>query len=213
MELEETPVSMSPQEAPIVRRGKMPISLRVVGAVLLFVVGYIHLALMVNMFGLSHTIGKLFLLNFIGAIIALVLVLTIPKWYGWALGIVVAGGAAFSKIGMNYMPGLKSFITAGAFGRGPGGPPPNVGVGQKGSGTSTSGKGTKTGGFTKSGYGAHHPPKGHFGPGHGAAFRGHTVLPLFGNIRSLATPAIIIEIAFVVLAVVALILLGRRQMA
>jgi hypothetical protein len=166
--------------------GRRPSILNWIGAILLFAVGYIHLALLVNMFGLAHMLGKLFLLNAIGAFVALILVLATPKWYGWVLGILVSGGAAFAKLGMRSIPGLGRFIMGGGahFGPGPG----------------HGGPGTKGGG--PGGAGAH---AGHFGPP-----VGHHILPLIGNMRTLGPDSVVIEIVFVVVAVIALIFAGRR---
>lgn len=162
--------------------------IRIVGAVLLFLVGYIHLALLVNMFGLSQMIGKLFLLNGIGAFVAMVWILVSRKWYGWVLGILVSGGAAFAKLEMRRIPGLGQFIMGG-FGHGKGK------------------QGFPSGGKPASGQGPHAGPtgSGQFTPGHGTHV-GHSLLPVFGNMRTLGPESVGLEIAFVVVAVIAIII-------
>ncbi|QSO49405.1 hypothetical protein [Alicyclobacillus mengziensis] len=167
----------------VTRRVQKVVSVyRWVGTLLLLVIGYIHLALLVNMFGLSQMAGKLFLLNAIGAVAAIILMFLTPRWYGWVLGILVAGGAAFAKLGITRIAGLRQFIMGR---RGGGFRPPGGGRGAL--------KGTSPGG------GAH---AGHFA---GAA---HSVLPMFTNVKTLGAVSIVIEIAFVILALVALITMG-----
>lgn len=168
-------------EQRVTRRVQKVVSVyRWVGALLLLVIGYIHLALVVNMFGLSQTAGKLFLLNAIGAVTAIILMFLTPRWYGWVLGILVAGGAAFAKLGLTRIAGLRQFI----MGHRGGFHPPRGGKGVL--------KGTSRGG-------AH---AGHF------AGQAHSVLPMFTNVKTLGSVSIVIEIAFVILALVALITMG-----
>lgn len=148
----------------------------ILGSVLLFLVGYIHLALMVNQFGLHSRIGVLFLLNAIGAWVALVWILWKGRWPGWILGFLVSGGAAFAKLGMSSIPGLRALV----FGRR---------------------------GFPRrplGGLGTHrfrHRPA----PGGAPPFVGHHILPLPGSIATWGTVSVVIEVAFVVLTVVALL--------
>lgn len=167
-----------------------------VAAVLLVVVGYIHLALFVNMFGFTQTLGKLFLLNAIGAFVAAAGVLWTRRWYAWALGIVVSGGAAFAKLGMSHIPALGALLTGGRPGRF-GGVRPS-GSFRTGGSRAFAQRGTGGGGIGSGG--AHNFANGGPGPGRFGPPGGHSLLPVFLNVRSLATGSIVIELAFVVLA-------------
>jgi len=82
--------------------------LRSVGVVLLVVVFYIHLALFLTMIGTNPFLGTLFLLNAIGTLMAVVGVQSNSRWMGWALGIVMAGGAAVVKLTANTIPSAAS---------------------------------------------------------------------------------------------------------
>lgn len=177
---------------------------RWVGALLLLLIGYIHLAILVNMFGLSQNVGKLFLLNAVGAVVAIILLFLSPKWYGWVLGILVAGGAAFAKSFMTRIPGLAQFIMGR---RGRGFRPP--GGGRQGPSGSPSGGGHTATGGASAGH-ASGSGSAAVGGAHGAHFAGvtHGILPMFSNVRTLGSASVVIEIAFVVLALVALITMG-----
>ncbi len=83
---------------------------RGVGAVLLFVVFYIHLALFVTMIGAHQLLGILFLINTVGSLIALIGVLKRARRWGWVLGVVMAGGAAAIKLVMDMSPGFAVFL-------------------------------------------------------------------------------------------------------
>ena len=83
------------------------------GAVLLLAVLYIHLALFVTMIGVNHLLGVLFLVNTVGALIALIGVLKGARWWGWALGIVMAGGAAVIKLAMDLSPSFAALLLGG----------------------------------------------------------------------------------------------------
>jgi hypothetical protein len=167
---------------------------RWLAAALLFVVAYLHLALMTNGFGLAGRLGKPFLLNAIGAFVALLVILVVPRWYGWALGILVSGGAAFAKLGLHRIPGLAALIFGGGMPGAHAGPPPGPASPPPGGPLHTAGR----------------PPA----PPPGGGPHGHHVLPLLGNLRSLGGVAVSVEIAFVALALVALVVIGgsRRPM-
>ncbi len=80
------------------------------GAVLLFAVFYIHLALFLTLIGVNRMLGVLFLINALGSLIALIGVLNRARWWGWVLGIVMAAGAAVIKLAMDMIPSFAAFL-------------------------------------------------------------------------------------------------------
>lgn len=193
-----------------------------IAAVLLVLVGYVHLSLVVNTFGLHGRLGILFALNALGALAALILIFTRFRVAGWILGIVVAGGAAFAKLGMGSIPGLRTWLMGRTFPgrRFPGGGFPRSQRGNFANGTGSGiGTGAGNGGSPNfaNGSGSGSGSSGSFGSGSRSGFgqgfgshaghfaARHTVLPTFFNLRSLGTVAIVIEILFVLLAVYALV--------
>ncbi|OFW80090.1 MAG: hypothetical protein A2201_08945 [Alicyclobacillus sp. RIFOXYA1_FULL_53_8] len=180
--------------------------IRWLGIALLLLVAYIHLALFLRMISFNHVLGVLFLINAVGALIAAVGVLRNMRWVGWALGILMAGGAALVKIAMNTIPGVASLLNGGRrfggrrgqFGGGNGANFANGGGPGNGPG---GGSGSFTGGspgqFANGG--TFHPGGGH-GP-NGLS----NILPMFGNMATFATIAIVIELVFVALAIYALV--------
>ena len=82
---------------------------RWIGGILLFLVAYVHFALFFSMLSF-RLLPILFLINGVGALVALVGVMLDSRWAGWLLGIVVAGGAAIAKIAMNTIPGVGAFL-------------------------------------------------------------------------------------------------------
>lgn len=163
--------------------------IRWLGIALLLLVAYIHLALFLRMISFNHVLGALFLINAVGALIAAVGVLRNMRWVGWALGIVMAGGAALAKIAMNTIPGVASLLNGG---RRFGGRRGQFGGGNGGNFANGTGPGNGPGG-------AFHPGGGH-GP-NGLS----NILPMFGNMATFATIAIVIELVFVGLAIYALV--------
>ena len=176
-----------------------------IAVVLLVLVGYVHLSLVVNTFGLHGRLGILFALNALGALAALVLIFTRLRVAGWILGIVVAGGAAFAKLGMGSIPGLRTLLMGRTF---PGRRFPGGGFPQSQRGSFANGTGSGIGSGGSSGNFQSGSTAG-FGQGfasHARHFAArHSVLPTFFNLRSLGTVAIVIEILFVLLAVYALV--------
>lgn len=79
------------------------------GAVVLFIVAYIHLGLFLNMFTL-RLISILFLLNGIGSLIAMIGVMANSKWFGWILGLIMSGGAVVVKIAMGFIPRVRDLL-------------------------------------------------------------------------------------------------------
>jgi hypothetical protein len=143
---------------------------RWLGAIILFIVGYVHIALFLNMMSF-RLLPFLFLINGVGAFIAMIGVLVNSRWVGWIFGIVMSGGAAIVKIAMNTIPGVGAFLM---------GMPtrmnrPKTQMGNGGMGG------------------------GHAAPPQGGQM--HSVLPLFTDIMTLATISIVIELVFVVLAI------------
>lgn len=195
-----------------------------IGAVLLLVVAYIHLSLVVNTFGLHGRIGILFALNAAGAVVALILIFTPLRVLGWILGLVVAAGAAFAKLTMGSIPGFRTLLMGNAF---PGARFAGRGFrGARGSGFPGGGSGGAANFPSGSGAGGGAGGAGsNLGPGSGSGFGGnfgshaghfavrHNVLPVFFNIRSLGTFAIIVEILFVLVAIFAFIRLRPRPSA
>lgn len=189
-----------------------------IGAVLLLFVGYIHLSLVVNTFGLHGRLGILFMLNVIGALAALILIFTRFRVLGWILGIVVAGGAAFARSAMGSIPGLRTLLMGRTF---PGGR--FAGAGFRGSGAGRfpngghGGAGNfSRGNFTPGNFSAGNGSAGNFGsgvPSHAGRFFGvrHNILPVFFNTKSLGTVSIVIEVLFVILAIYALAATRRRR--
>ncbi|MGZ6505409.1 MAG: hypothetical protein ACXVDG_10400 [Tumebacillaceae bacterium] len=155
------------------------------GAVFLFVVAYVHLALFFAMMS-ARLLPILFLLNGVGALVAMVGVLMNARWFGWINGIVQSGGAAFAKLAMNSIPGFGALLMGGGMKRPAGG----------------AGKGF--GGAPGAGGGAGHAPVA----GHPAGAGGggmHGILPMFTDIQTLATISIAIELLFVVFAIAVMI--------
>lgn len=177
---------------------------RWLGIALLLLVSYIHLALFLRMISFNHVLGTLFLVNAVGALIAAIGVLRNMRWVGWVLGIVMAGGATLAKIAMNTIPGVASLLNGGRrtgrrgqFGTGNGSGFANGGGPGSGPGSFTGGS---PGQFANGG--TFHPGGGH-GPN---AFS--NILPMFGNMATFATIAIVIELVFVAVAVY--VLIARR---
>ncbi|MHB1684896.1 MAG: hypothetical protein ACYCYO_19070 [Bacilli bacterium] len=52
----------------------------------------------------------LFLINALGSLIALIGVLNRARWWGWVLGIIMAGGAAVIKLAMDTIPSFAAFL-------------------------------------------------------------------------------------------------------
>jgi hypothetical protein len=88
--------------------GRDPL-LRWLGAIILFIVGYVHIALFLNMMSF-RLLPVLFLINGVGAFIAMIGVLLNSRWVGWIFGILMSGGAAIAKIAMNTIPGVGSVL-------------------------------------------------------------------------------------------------------
>jgi hypothetical protein len=149
------------------------------GAAFLFVVAYVHLALFLAMMS-AKLLPILFLINGVGALVAMFGVLINARWIGWINGIVQSGGAAFAKIAMNTIPGFGALLMgmpAGGMKRPPAPAGGNAGAGGPGH------------------------PVGHAAGGGGM----HGILPLFTDIQTLATISIIIELIFVAFAIYAMI--------
>lgn len=159
---------------------------RVLAAILLVLVGYIHLTLFFEMISFNKLMGVLFILNAVGALVALIAILVNVRWWiGWGLGILVAGGAFVIKGLMTLFPSVEHALLGGGAGFGHPGAFAGHFPGKKFPG----GKFSK-GSFPKNGY------PGHF-LHHGAV---HTVLPnLFGH--SAGPVSLVIEGLFVLLAV------------
>lgn len=83
---------------------------RLVAVILLLGVSYIHLVLIFKVMGFNHTLAILFMLNTVGAIVALIGVLRDARWMGWGFGIVMAGGAALIRTAMNSSPSVTAFV-------------------------------------------------------------------------------------------------------
>lgn len=147
-----------------------------VGIVLLFLVGYIHLALFTAMFRFGGPLAALLALNAFGAFAAMYGVWRRAHWWGWLLGLVVAGGAAIARLVMDFVPGVRGQLLGRPTGARHFG---NVGG---------------PAGTFRFHRGIGGPPFVH---GHGM----HGLLPLLGNMGTLATVSISIEVAFVGLAI------------
>lgn len=200
-------------------KSENPVVLKVgqgIGAVLLFFVAYIHLALFFNMMSF-RLLPILFLLNALGALVALIGVLLNNRWIGWVLGIVMSGGAAVARIAMNTVPGVSGLLMGrpggGRFRPGFGG---RTGGGRGGQFGGAPGAGGGRGGSVGSNAGSHAgqfggaPGAGHFGQFPGGPAQ-HGILPTFMNTGTLGTVAIVIELAFVVLAIGMLVAIHRRR--
>lgn len=185
-----------------------------IGAILLLLVGYIHLSLVTNMFGLHARLGILFTSNVIGAVVALILIFTRLRALGWILGIVVAGGAAFAKSTISSIPGLRRLLMGRSF---PGGRLGGGGLrGSRALRSANGGGHGGAGGFPSGNVAAGGGRSGNFGSavsprtGHFFVAR-HNVLPQFFNLKSLGTVSIVIEVLFVIVAIYALVAMGRRR--
>lgn len=140
------------------------------GVIILFIVAYVHIALFLNMMSF-RLLPMLFLINGVGALIAMIGVLVNARWLGWIFGIVMSGGAAVAKIAMYTIPGVGALL----MGRPSGMNRPNPSMGNA--------------------------PMRNVPMRNGGAGGMHSVLPLFTDINTLAMISIIIELAFVLLAI------------
>jgi hypothetical protein len=64
------------------------------GTALIALIGLIHLLVVPEYFGFAAYLGLLFILNALGSFAAAVGIY-LRKWWGWPLGVVMAGGAFF----------------------------------------------------------------------------------------------------------------------
>jgi hypothetical protein len=71
----------------------------------------------------------LFLINWVGAFIAMIGVLINSRWFGWNLGVVMSSGAAIGKIAMNTIPGVGTLLLGTPSGNRPKPPIGNGGSG------------------------------------------------------------------------------------
>jgi hypothetical protein len=168
-------------------KNRLARNVRWVGAILLFFVAYIHLGLVTDRVGLRGTLGILFLLNAIGAVVALIGILVNPSNAGlrataWTLGLVDAGGAAVAKITMDVHPAFGRFLMGG------------FKAGRKGRGTGGNLSHSSPGASFGAGV-----PHGHGVPGRPAPSH---VLPLLAGMHALGDIAIAIELAFALVAIV-----------
>ncbi|MBA3473031.1 MAG: hypothetical protein H0T57_07345 [Rubrobacter sp.] len=85
-------------------------SLRIVGVVLISLVGLIHLLVTPEYFEFAAYLGLLMLANFVGSIVSAVGIYQGREW-GWWLGVVIAGGAFLAYIESRTLglPGLPSW--------------------------------------------------------------------------------------------------------
>ena len=67
------------------------------GTALIALVGLIHVLVLPEYFGFATYLGLLFILNALGAFASAVGIY-LRKWWGWPLGVVMAGGAFFMYI-------------------------------------------------------------------------------------------------------------------
>ena len=67
------------------------------GTALIALVGLIHLLVVPEYFGFATYLGLLFILNALGALASAVGIY-LRTWWGWPLGVVMAGGAFFMYI-------------------------------------------------------------------------------------------------------------------
>jgi len=83
-------------------------NLELFGIVLITIIGVIHLILMRGEYDEAHYMGMLFIVNFVGAIVAAVGIYRGSLW-GWILGLLVAGGSLVGYILSRTvgMPGME----------------------------------------------------------------------------------------------------------
>src|SRR3954447_23707654 len=67
------------------------------GTALITIVGLIHLLVLPEYFGFATYLGLLFILNALGTFASAVGIY-LRKWWGWPLGVMMAGGAFFMYI-------------------------------------------------------------------------------------------------------------------
>ena len=67
------------------------------GTALIAFIGLIHLLVVPEYFGFATYLGLLFILNALGAFASAVGIY-LRKWWGWPLGVVMAGGAFFMYV-------------------------------------------------------------------------------------------------------------------
>ncbi|MCY0875610.1 MAG: hypothetical protein OWT28_05005 [Firmicutes bacterium] len=177
--------------------------LRVVSAVLMLVVAYIHLGLFLRMITFHVTLlGVLFGLNALAAVVAAVFVTRNHRLLGWILGSVVAGVAGIIRLAMDLSPSLSaSILGSSGFRSGTFSP----------SAFAARFKGAK--GFK--GFAGGKNFKGHFPAGgfHGGAYPGAAGFHTGGlpAIPDAATISIIIEFVFVALAIYTLLRTRRAH--
>src|SRR5437588_1572305 len=89
--------------------GQRPDLTTLAGAGLIFLAGQLHLVLTTEHLEATPYLGALFVANFIGAMAATIGIYLEKRW-GWALGILVAGGAyvTYFVAGTIGLPGVES---------------------------------------------------------------------------------------------------------
>jgi hypothetical protein len=89
--------------------GQRPDLTTLAGAGLIFLAGQLHLVLTAEHLEATPYLGALFIANFIGAMVAAISIYLGKRW-GWALGIMVAGGAyvTYFVAGTVGLPGVPS---------------------------------------------------------------------------------------------------------
>lgn len=174
---------------------KTSLWLRLICAILLLAVAYIHLGLFLRMISFHvSALGVLFGLNALAALIATVAILLDRRWLGYVFGTVVAGVAGIIRLAMDVSPSLSASILG------------NAGFGGRFAGSRFSGHGFgRFKGFKG---------KGHFPSGfHGSFYPGTAGLHagLLPAVPDAAIVSIIIEFVFVILAVAVLVQERKRQ--